>query len=166
MTTDSAGGNVPPNSYSIHPPSARWTHVALRVNDIDATIVWYTTHTPLTLLARREDEDGYGAWLGHDDSVESPFLLVVAQFLEGRDPFGASPHTVLGPFAHLGIELSSREAIDEAAAAAEADGSLAMPPTQMPPPIGYICMVKDPDGNTIEFSYDQGIYATAREVWG
>ena len=166
MTTDSAGGNVPPNTYSIHPPSARWTHVALRVNDIDATIVWYTTHTPLTLLARREDEDGYGAWLGHDDSVESPFLLVVAQFLEGRDPFGASPHTVLGPFAHLGIELCSREAIDEAAAAAEADGSLAMPPTQMPPPIGYICMVKDPDGNTIEFSYDQGIYATAREVWG
>ena len=84
MTTDPAGGDVLPNTYSTPPPSARWTHVALRVNDIDATIVWYTTHTPLTLLARREDEDGYGAWLGHDDSVESPFLLVVAQFLEAR----------------------------------------------------------------------------------
>ena len=56
--------------------------------------------------------------------------------------------------------------IDEAAATAEADGSLAMPPTQMPPPIGYIRMAKDPDGNTIEFSYDQGIYATVQEVWG
>ena len=32
--------------------------------------------------------------------------------------------------------------------------------------IGYICMAKDPDGNTIEFSYDQGIYATVQEVWG
>jgi hypothetical protein len=36
----------------------------------------------------------------------------------------------------------------------------------MPPPIGYICMARDPDGNTIEFSYDQGVYATAQEVWG
>jgi len=36
----------------------------------------------------------------------------------------------------------------------------------MPPPIGYICMTKDPDGNTIEFSYDQGIYATVQDVWG
>ena len=30
----------------------------------------------------------------------------------------------------------------------------------------YICMAHDPDGNTIEFSYDQGVYATAQEVWG
>jgi hypothetical protein len=36
----------------------------------------------------------------------------------------------------------------------------------MPPPIGYICFVEDPDGNTIEFSYDQGTYQTLREVWG
>ena len=24
----------------------------------------------------------------------------------------------------------------------------------------------DPDGNMIEFSYDQGMYATVQEVWG
>ncbi|MDP7549573.1 MAG: VOC family protein [Acidimicrobiales bacterium] len=154
------------DTYTVHPPSARWTHVALRVNDIDATIAWYTEHTPLSLLARREDEFGYGAWLGHSDSVEHPFLLVVSQFLEGKDPFGDSPHAILGPFAHIGIELCSRADIEAAAATAEADGSLAMPPTQMPPPIGYICMARDPDGNTIEFSYDQGVYATAQEVWG
>jgi lactoylglutathione lyase len=157
---------VPPDTYSTHPPEARWTHVALRVNNIDETIDWYTTHTPLTLLARREDADGYAAWLGHRDNVDNPFLLVVTQFLEGHDPFGSAPHTVLGPFAHLGIELCSREDIDKAAVAAEAAGSLAMPPTQMPSPIGYICMAKDPDGNTIEFSYDQGVYATVQEVWG
>jgi lactoylglutathione lyase len=37
---------------------------------------------------------------------------------------------------------------------------------QMPKQIGYICFLKDPDGNTIEFSYDQGVYEKAREVWG
>ena len=146
--------------------ATRLTHLALPCRDLDATIAWYTEHTPLSLLARREDELGYGAWIGHSDSVEHPFLLVVSQFFEGKDPFGDSPHAVLGPFAHIGIELCSRADIEAAAATAEADGSLAMPPTQMPPPIGYICMARDPDGNTIEFSYDQGVYATAQEVWG
>ena len=41
-----------------------------------------------------------------------------------------------------------------------------MPATEMPPPIGYICMLTDPDGNLIEFSFDQGVYKKAREVWG
>ena len=36
----------------------------------------------------------------------------------------------------------------------------------MPPPIGYICALTDPDGNVVEFCYDQGVYAKAQEVWG
>ena len=43
---------------------------------------------------------------------------------------------------------------------------LAFGPRQMPKQIGYICFLKDPDGNTIEFSFDQGVYEKAREVWG
>ena len=48
----------------------------------------------------------------------------------------------------------------------EAAGCLGMGATEMPPPIGYICMLRDPDGNMVEFSYDQGVYAKAKEVWG
>jgi len=40
---------------------------------------------------------------------------------------------------------------------------LATPPLQLPYPIGYICMVRDPDGNTVEFSHDQGVYEFAQE---
>ena len=134
------------------------------MSDIDKTIDWYTTHTPVKLLDRREDEAGYGAWLGHDDAREHPFLLVVAQFFPETDPFKDSPIAKLAPFAHLGVELTSREEVDAAAAKAEEEGCLAMPPTQMPPPIGYICMLSDPDGNMIELSYDQGVYAYAQEV--
>lgn len=150
--------------YDVHPPAPRWTHVALRVADIDATIEWYTTHTPMGLLDRREDDMGYGAWLGHDDAPDSPFLLVLAQFFPETDPFKDSPIAKLAPFAHLGIELTSREAVEEAAAQGEAGGWLRMPPTDMPPPIGYICMLADPDGNMVEFSYDQGVYAFARQL--
>ena len=35
----------------------------------------------------------------------------------------------------------------------------------MPAPIGYICMLKDPDGNMVEFSWDQGVYATLQDRW-
>lgn len=35
-----------------------------------------------------------------------------------------------------------------------------------PPPIGYICMLRDPDGNMVEFSWDQGVWSTLQERWG
>lgn len=152
--------------YAEHPPQARWTHIALRVQDIDASIAWYTEYTPMELLDKRSDEFGFGAWLGQSDSPDKPFILVLAQFFPETDPFKGAPQEVLAPFAHLGIELTSHAAVDEIAARGGAGGCLGMPPTEMPPPIGYICMLRDPDGNMIEFSYDQGVYAKAKEVWG
>jgi len=151
-------------TYNIHPSEARWTHIALRVKDISATIEWYMENTPLSLITRREDESGYGAWLGHKDNPDSPFLLVLSQFFPDKDPFADAPNTVLGPFAHLGIELPSLESLREAAKKMEAADSLVMPVTEMPPPIGWIFMAKDPDGNTLEFSFDQGVYATFQEL--
>ena len=69
----------------------------------------------MRLLDKRQDDLGFGAWLGQPESVERPFILVLAQFLPATDPFKAYPQEVLAPFAHLGIELPSREALDEAA---------------------------------------------------
>ena len=152
--------------YDLHPDKPRWTHIALRVIDIEASIEWYESWTPMELLSRTKDETGYGAWLGDPDNADMPFVIVLAQFFPDKDPFGFAPNTVLGPFAHLGIELTSREAVDAMAERAEKAGNLTFGPQQMPPPIGYICFVEDPDGNTVEFSFDQGVYATARDTWG
>ena len=152
-------------TYRDRPTTARWTHLALRVADIDASIAFYTRFTPLELLERREDADGYGAWLGHSDQLEHPFVLVLAQFLEGHDPF-ARPLATLAPFNHIGIELPSKEAVDAVAAQGAEAGCLDFAPEWLPAPVGYICMLRDPDGNLVEFSYDQGVYETARRVWG
>ena len=154
------------HTYAVSPPTPRWTHIALRVKDVDRSIAWYTEHTPLHLLDRRADEFGFGAWLGDPDAAERPFILVLAQFFPATDPFKDAPQEVLAPFAHLGIEVTSHDAIDQIAAVGAGKGCLGMPPTEMPPPIGYICMLRDPDGNMVEFSFDQGVYAKAREVWG
>ena len=44
-------------------------------------------------------------------------------------------------------------------------GCLAMPPTMMPQPIGFITMLRDPDGNMVEFSWDQGVFSTLQDRW-
>jgi lactoylglutathione lyase len=152
-------------THAIRPKRPTWTHIALAVKDIEATIAWYERFTHLTLLARDEDADGKSAWIGDASNVESPFVLVVGQFYEGHDPFAPAKHPPMGPFAHIGIELPEKAMVDEIAARAQAEGCLAFGPTQMPKQIGYICFLKDPDGNTIEYSFDQGVYEKAREVW-
>ena len=154
---------TPGDVYALHPPQMRWTHIALPATDIDKMIDWYTRFTPLELLDRREDPDGYGAWLGHPDQADKPFVLVLVSFFRDQDK-GAQP--TMAPFAHIGIEVTSRAEVEEIARRGETEGCLAWPPTDMPPPIGYICALTDPEGNMIEFSYDQGVYAKAREVWG
>lgn len=162
----SAADDPAETRHGLRPDSPRWTHLALRVADIDASIAWYERHTPLRLLDRREDDHGYGAWLGQPELASAPFILVLAHFFPDSDPFKGVSTEVLAPFAHIGIELPGREDVDAAASRATAEGCLAMPPEQMPDPIGYVCMVRDPDGNLVEFSYDQGVYETARRVWG
>jgi catechol 2,3-dioxygenase-like lactoylglutathione lyase family enzyme len=154
------------NNHEMRPGRTTWTHIALAVKDIDASIAWYESFTHLRLLARGEDVDGKNAWLGDPAQAEAPFILVLGQFYEGHDPFAPAPHPPMGPFAHIGIEAVSKAAVDEIAAKAKAVGSLAYGPAQMPKQIGYICFIKDPDGNTVEYSYDQGVYEKAREVWG
>ena len=151
--------------HNTHPTEPRWTHIALRVRDIDATIAWYKEFTPLELIDKREDEMGYGAWLGMPGETNNPFILVIAQFFEETDPFAGAPMDTLGPFAHLGIELPTQDAVDAMAQRAKQADCLSMPPTMMPQPIGYIAMLRDPDGNTVEFSWDQGVFSTLQKQW-
>jgi len=140
----------------------RWTHIALPSSDIEASVEWYTTYTPLVVLDRREDPDGKNAWLSHDAQVDNPFVLVLVMFY--KDEGVKQPQ--LSPFAHIGIEVPSRDDVERIADMARADGCLTWEPRQMPAPIGYICAITDPDGNVIEISHDQGGYAKVREVWG
>jgi catechol 2,3-dioxygenase-like lactoylglutathione lyase family enzyme len=145
------------------PKGARWTHIALPCHDIDKSIEWYTRYTTLELLDRRSDPDGYGAWLGHSDQAESPFILVLVSFFRDQDK---GPQPIMAPFAHIGIEVESRDEVERIAEMGRAEGCLMWPPTDMPDPIGYICAVTDPDGNVIEISHNQGVYDKAMEVWG
>jgi lactoylglutathione lyase len=148
----------------------RWTHVAIPVSDLDRSIEFYTALTPLVVVARNQDENGRGAWLSNEKQVEDPFVLVIAEFLPdaarrfGQEP--GQPHPTLAPFAHIGIELPTKEDVDNVAERAREMGVLEWEPKWMAPHIGYICSARDPDGNVIEFSFDQKVFSTIQELWG
>ncbi len=92
MTDEQA--TAPTTSQVIGPRSTRWTHIALPCTDIDRTIAWYEEFTPLQLLDRRADADGQGAWLGHPDQGDKPFILVLVSFFRDQD---GGPQTGDGP---------------------------------------------------------------------
>jgi lactoylglutathione lyase len=145
----------------VGPAVPRWTHVALPVSDLDASIAWYETFTPLQLIQRRSDEAGQSAWLGHRTATEHPFVLVLVDFNEHH----GQRQPRLFPFAHLGMEMPARADVDQIAARAVAAGCLEREPTDLPQPVGYVCMLRDPDGNTVEFSHDQRVYDTFRQLF-
>jgi lactoylglutathione lyase len=140
----------------------RWTHIALPSADIDASVAWYERYTPLVVLDRREDAEGKNAWLAHEGQVENPFVLVLVMFYRDQ----GKPQPQLAPFAHIGIEMPHRTDVDRIAAQARAEGCLSWEPHDLPPPVGYVCAVTDPDGNIVEISHNQGVFAKVEEVWG
>lgn len=142
--------------------SPRWTHIALPSSDLDAAIAFYEEFTPLVLLSRREDDDGQSAWLSHAKQTENPFVLVLVMFWRDQ----GQPQPIMAPFAHIGIEMPERADVDRIADRARAAGCLTWEPQDIGPPVGYVCAITDPDGNVVEISHDQGVFATVQEVWG
>ncbi|WP_250292326.1 VOC family protein [Frankia sp. CiP1_Cm_nod1] len=140
----------------------RWTHVALPSSDIDASIDFYTRMTPLVVVATRQDVAGRSAWLSNDRQWQDPFVLVLAEFNAER----GHRQPTMTPFAHIGIEVTQRAEIDAIADRARAAGCLHWEPQDLPDPVGYVCAVTDPDGNVIEFSHNQKVFQTIRELWG
>ena len=141
---------------------ARWTHIALPCGDLDASIEFYTTLTPLVVVERFADEQGESAWLSNDRQVETPFVLVLVSFDEDK----GKQLGLLRPFAHIGIEVPNRADVDAIADKARQAGNLHWEPRQMPPHVGYICALTDPDGNVVEISHDQKVFASVRARWG
>ena len=149
---------------------ARWTHIALPSCDLDAAIEFYTTMTPLVVVATHADDAGRNAWLSNDKQVDSPFVLVIAQFSEEQGKrfnyVPGEPIPTLAPFAHIGIEMPHKEDVDRAAELGAKMGRLRQGPQQRDAHVGYICSLFDPDGNVIEFSWDQKVYTNVRALWG
>jgi lactoylglutathione lyase len=145
------------------PPTSVLTHVALPVRDLDATLAFYEKYTTLQLIHERIDADTglRSVWLANEgDLTEAAarFVIVLIQGSLPRNVVGDAieeKYGFLTSISHLGISMNSRTDVDRIAEMAAADGCLVLGPMYRNPVVGYICLVRDPDGNNLEFSVEQ-----------
>jgi len=125
------------------------THVAIRARDIDRSVAFYQRYCKLIETHRRVDDDVTVVWLA-EKGREGEFVTVLIE-VPHADPVEPAP------LAHLGYAVASRAEVDRLGALGNADGILVEKPQDAGPVVGYFCMVSDPDGNWVEFSYGQGL---------
>lgn len=125
-----------------------FTHCALHVQDLAASIGFYEHFCGLKVVRRHgEGPDDAAAWLA-EEGRETKFVLVLLEGGSGRRPCE-------GDMTHYGFAVETREDVDAVAAQARETGRLYWEPRQLPPPVGYLCALQDPDGYIVEFSFGQ-----------
>jgi lactoylglutathione lyase len=147
-------------------PNSLLTHIALPVRNLDAQLVFYARHTTMRVISTRKD-DVTGlrtAWLANERDIRpgggARFVIVLIEGSLPRDVVGdemKEEYTFLTSISHLGISLDSREDVDRIAAIAKEEGTLVLGPMYRNEIVGYICLVRDPDGNNVEFSVEQDL---------
>jgi len=122
-----------------------FTHVALEVTDLEASIAFYAAFAGMQAVHRRSGV----VWLS---DRTRPFVIVLIE----------SPRvgTKLQPLAHLGVACASREEIDRLSERARREDRLIEGPEDLGPPIGYFAFIRDPDGHTLELSHGQEVGTT------
>lgn len=125
----------------------RWTHLTITVRNIERSIKFYTSFCGLTLVRDRRNEGGSTVWLGpKPEPGQNPvFLLVIS---EGE---------VTSHMDHLGFQCAQKEDVDQIADKARQLGILVQPPIEAGGTVGYLTMLRDPDGHIVEFTHGQPI---------
>ena len=128
---------------------ATLTHIALHVADLDACVDFYRSYCGLEICHDRQDGGARVVWLAEPGKTGQSVLVMI----DGGPRRDQSDHD----YSHLGFALPSRQAVDAIADRAQRDGILAWGVRDEPPPTGYYCGVRDPDGQFVEFSFDQPV---------
>ncbi|MBX3460255.1 MAG: VOC family protein [Planctomycetes bacterium] len=123
------------------------THIALKCRDTLATAAFYEAVCGMSLVHQRTGEAQPVVWVS-----ARPLGLDFVLVLMGGGGDGKAPR-----MDHLGFTVASREVVDAIAAAAAEIGALAEGPHDLGPPVGYFVVIRDPDGNGVEFSHGQEI---------
>jgi catechol 2,3-dioxygenase-like lactoylglutathione lyase family enzyme len=139
------------------------THIALPVRNLDAQLAFYAKYTNMVSIFERVDPETNlrTAWIANRRDLTEAAARFVIVLIEGsipRDVVGdemKEEYTFLTSFSHLGISVDTREEVDRIAAMAKEDGTLVLGPMYRNAIVGYICLVRDPDGNNVEFSVEQ-----------
>jgi catechol 2,3-dioxygenase-like lactoylglutathione lyase family enzyme len=123
------------------------THVALFCRDIEASVRFYSSQVGLHEVHRRADDGTTVVWMA-EQGRDHDFVTVL---------LGIKPPGGAGSFAHFGYAVGSRGEVDAAAKRGHESGIDVQGPVEGGPVVGYYCLLRDPDGNWVEFSYGQSL---------
>jgi lactoylglutathione lyase len=125
-----------------------FTHCALHVVDVDASIAFYRDFCDLKVVhSHGDDPKERTVWMA-EEGREQAFVLVLVSGGEGH----SQPENDM---THYGFAVGRREDVDRVAEQGRAAGCLYWEPQELPYPVGYLCALRDPDGYVVEFSYGQ-----------
>lgn len=123
-----------------------FTHVALPVTDLDASVAFYRDFARMVVVHQRTGHDGVRvAWIS---DRTRPFVVVLLE---------RPVDHVLGGWGHLGIGLGSPQEVDDVLAAAAAQGFTVVGPVDSGAPVGYWGFIEDPDGHNLEVAHGQEV---------
>ncbi len=130
-------------------PDLGFSHIALPVRDVAASIDFYAAFGGLKPVLRAEGK----AWIGDGRRT---FVAVLIEM-------DVVP-TVLAPPAHLGVACASREEFDSLVERARAQGLLIGEPVAEGDEVGIYAFLRDPDGHTLEISWGQSVEQVVRDA--
>ncbi|HEX9770726.1 MAG TPA: VOC family protein [Kiloniellales bacterium] len=132
----------------------RLTHIALHVGALDACIEFYQRYCNLE-VTDDQVRGGRRVVLMAEPGRGASFVLQLLAGGTDKDPTPEEDR-------HFGFAVDSREEVDRLAAMAADEGILLLETFEGPFPVGYICAVKDPNGNTVEISCGHLLESEAR----
>jgi catechol 2,3-dioxygenase-like lactoylglutathione lyase family enzyme len=125
------------------------THIGLCVENIEASAAFYKRFANLDVVSERKENEMRVAWLGNP-AVNNTFIIVLLEMEHER--------TESPSYHHLGLQVDTKEEVDAIAQDAQSEGILTEEASDHGPVAGYLCVIRDPDGNGVEFSYGQEVF--------
>ena len=125
-----------------------WHHILFKVKDADLSIRFYSEYLGMGAVFDQRDGDGKRwVWMRFSDNPYAPLLGFIEE-PQWKATAGAS-----SSLQSLSFRLPDLKPVEEISAKAKKDNCLAEAAHYGGHMKGYFCVLSDPDGNLLEFSY-------------
>lgn len=131
----------------------RLDHIALLASDARRAAEFYCAWAGMEVIHERLDPGSTHrvVWVRLRGDAAGLIIVIVE-----RDAAGAAGRSVdAAGMDHFGFHVVSRADVDAIAERARAAGILVEGPVYAGAVVGYYCLIRDPDGNLLEFSCEQ-----------
>ena len=127
--------------------ASRLDHLALACRDISKTVEFYKRYAEMEVIHDRHEHEARVTWIRHRRDRNGLILVLI----QGS----TIPKTPKGLVNHLGFHVANDHEVDLISKMADSENCLVEPAKNGGNILGYYCIVRDPDGNLLEFSYGQ-----------